>query len=203
MSKAGLILIALFFLSACEAAPIAVFEKLPQDAIILAFGDSLTYSSGAPRGSDYPSSLTALSQHKVINAGVPGEVSSNGLKRLPAVLDKYQPGLLILIHGGNDLLGRMPEQQLADNLRQMIDIARQRNIKVLMLGVPKPRLFLLDSAEIYQQIAEGQQVPIDLETLPNILGDNALKADAIHSNSEGYRLMAESIHRLLVDTGAL
>ena len=126
-----------------------------------------------------------LSQHKVINAGVPGEVSSTGLKRLPALLEQYQPELLILIHGGNDLLRRIPEQQLANNLRQMIGIAKQRNIKVVMLGIPKPRLFLLDSAEIYQQIAEEQEIPIDLEILPEILGDNALKSDSIHPNSDG------------------
>lgn len=157
----------------------------------------MTYGTGAPRESDYPSRLTELSQHKVINAGIPGEISSTGLKRLPVVQDKYQPELLILIHGGNDMLRRIPEQQLASNLRQMIDVARQRNVKVVMLGVPKPRLFLLDSAAIYQQ------VPIDLEALPTILGDNALKSDTIHPNSDGYRLMAESIHHLLVATGAL
>ncbi|TXK94072.1 arylesterase [Methylococcaceae bacterium CS1] len=191
------------FLTACEQATAPVFEKLHQDAVILAFGDSLTYGTGAPRESDYPSRLTELSQHKVINAGIPGEINSTGLKRLPVVLDKYQPELLILIHGGNDMLRRIPEEQLASNLRQMIDVARQRNVKVVMLGVPKPRLFLLDSAAIYQQIAEEQQVPIDLEALPTILGDNALKSDTIHPNSDGYRLMAESIHHLLVATGAL
>lgn len=201
--KKSVVIIVFLFLTACEPHLSPVFDRLSPNAIILAFGDSLTYGIGASRGSDYPSKLTELSRHKVINAGIPGEISSTGLKRLPALLDQYQPELMILVHGGNDMLRRIPEQQLAINLRQMIDMARQRNIKVVMLGVPKPRLFLLDSAEVYQQIAEQQQVPIDLEVLPEILGDNALKSDTIHPNSDGYRLMAESIHRLLLDTGAL
>ena len=202
MNTAGLFLIFLF-LSACEQSTPPVFEKISQGAVILAFGDSLTYGSGAPKNTDYPSVLSALSQHKVINAGIPGEISRTGLRRLPALLDQHQPELLILIHGGNDLLRRIPEQQIASNLRQMISEAKQRNIKVVMLGVPRLQLFLLSSAEIYQQLAEEQEIPIDLETLPEILGDNALKSDSIHPNSDGYKFMAENIFSLLVNAGAL
>ena len=85
----------------------------------------------------------------------------------------------------------------------MINEAQQRNIKVVMLGVPKFNLFLLSSAEIYQQVAEEYKVPVDLESLPHILSDNALKSDTIHPNDQGYRLMAENIYELLVEAGAL
>jgi lysophospholipase L1-like esterase len=101
------------------------------------------------------------------------------------------------------MIRRIPSQQISDNLKQMIDEARQRNIKVVMLGVPKLNLFLLDSAEFYQQVADKQKVPIDLETLPKILSTTALKSDTIHPNNEGYRLMAENIYNLLVNSGAL
>jgi len=57
----------------------------------------------------------------------------------------------------------------------MIGTANQRNIKVVMLGVPKPKLFLMDSAEIYHRIAEQHNTPIDLETLPTLLGNNQLR----------------------------
>jgi len=190
------------FLSACDK-PSPVFEKLSPDAVILAFGDSLTYGSGASQNADYPAILSTLSSHEIINAGIPGEISRDGLNRLPDLLDEYQPELLILIHGGNDMIRRIPSQQISDNLKQMIDEARQRNIKVVMLGVPKLNLFLLDSAELYQQVADEQKVPIDLETLPKILSTTALKSDAIHPNNEGYRIMAENIYKLLVNSGAL
>lgn len=201
MNKAFFIFIFLF-LSACNK-PDPVFEKLSSGAVIMAFGDSLTYGTGASQEGDYPSILSALSSREVINVGIPGEISRDGLNRLPALLDDYQPELLILIHGGNDMLRKISRQQTANNLKQMIDEAKQRNIKVVMLGVPEFSLFLLDSADIYQQVAEQYEVPIDLETLPKILSTNNLKSDTIHPNNEGYKLMAENIFNLLVETGAL
>jgi len=201
MKRSSLIIL-FVFLSACNNTT-AVFEKLSQDAVILAFGDSLTYGTGVSLGADYPSILSSLSSHQVINAGIPGEISRDGLKRLPGLLDEYQPELIILIHGGNDILRKIPRQQTNDNLKQMIQLAKQRNIKVVMLGVPEFGLFLLNSAEIYQQVAEAQNTPIDIETLPEILSDNQLKSDTIHPNEKGYKLMAENIFNLLVESGAL
>ncbi|WP_233144749.1 GDSL-type esterase/lipase family protein [Methyloprofundus sedimenti] len=137
------IIIVFLLLSSCGRPTPPVYDKISQDAIILAFGDSLTYGTGSSESANYPSLLSTLSQHKVINAGITGEISHIGLKRLPVLLDKYQPELMILIHGGNDMLRRIPQQQIASNLRQMINEARQRNIKVVMLGVPKPRFFFI------------------------------------------------------------
>jgi len=201
MKKSNLIIL-LVFLFACNNTP-PVFEKISQDGLILAFGDSLTYGTGASQDNDYPSILSSLSAHQVINAGIPGEISRNGLERLPELLDEYQPELLILIHGGNDILRRIPQQQTSDNLKQMIQLAKQRDIKVVMLGVPEFGLFLLNSSEIYQQVAEAHKTPIDLETLPEILSNNKLKSDTIHPNDKGYKLMAENIFNLLVESGAL
>jgi lysophospholipase L1-like esterase len=201
MKKPFLILLFLF-LSACDKAD-PVFEKISQDAVILAFGDSLTYGTGVSENADYPSILSKLSSHEVIHDGLPGEISADGVKRLPGLLDEYQPELLILIHGGNDMLRKISQQQTAYNLERMISEAKQRDIKVVMLGVPKPALFLMDSAEIYQKVADQQKIPIDLDTLPKILSTNHLKSDAIHPNAEGYRLMAANIFNLLVETGAL
>lgn len=197
-----LILFSTLLLAACEK-PAPVFDEISEDATILAFGDSLTYGTGASQDADYPNILSVLSSHEVINAGVPGEITGNGLKRLPGLLDQYQPELLILIHGGNDLLKKISPQQTLNNLKQMISEAQQRKIKVVMLGVPKPSLLLFDSAEIYQKIAEQEGIPIDLETMPDILGSSQLKSDAVHPNDEGYHKMAENIFKLLVDTGAL
>lgn len=189
-------------LSACDKTE-PVFKKMSQQGIILAFGDSLTYGLGAAREENYPSILSQLSAHKVINAGVSGEVTGQGLERLPRALDEHQPEVLILIHGGNDILQKIPLQQTHDNLVKMIALAKQRGIKVLMLGVPKPNVFLMESAKIYRQIAEQQNVPINLDKLPEILGNNQLKSDMIHPNAEGYALMAETVYQLLVESGLL
>jgi len=178
-------------------------NKLPSDAVILAFGDSLTYGTGVSAKNDYPSVLAELTHREVINEGVPGEISGDGLKRLPALLDEYKPQLLILIHGGNDILKQIPEHDTASNLDSMIVEAKSRNIAVVMLGVPKPGLLFMKSADIYQAIAKRNEVFIDLDTLPAILGDNDLKSDLIHPNDEGYRQMATNIFNLLKNAGAL
>jgi lysophospholipase L1-like esterase len=198
----------LLLLTACGKSE-KVFSKLPSDAVIMAFGDSLTYGTGVNKEQSYPTILAQLSSHTVINNGVPGEISADGLKRLPGLLDEQHPQMLILIHGGNDILRNMPREQTAANLTAMIGEAKKRNIKVVMLGVPTFGLYSvvglsdLDSAEIYQQVAEAEKVPIDLKALPEIVSKKELKSDQVHPNAEGYKLMAEAVFKLLQDTGAL
>jgi acyl-CoA thioesterase-1 len=192
----------LLILISCSKSP-GSLSKLPNHAVILAFGDSLTYGTGASPKRDYPSILAQLTARQVVNAGLPGEVSGDGLKRLPALLDLHQPGLLILIHGGNDMLRKIPGEQTAKNLKEMITLAHDRQIGVVMLGVPSPNILWLSSAGFYQAIAEAMDVPIDIETLPEVLGNNSLKSDMIHPNDQGYERIATQIHGLLVDSGAL
>lgn len=93
----------ILLVSACgDSAP--KLTPLQSNSTILAFGDSLTFGTGAPKNHDYPSHLAKITNINIINKGVPGETSSQGIKRLPALLDEHNPELLILIHGGNDLL---------------------------------------------------------------------------------------------------
>ncbi len=175
---------------------------LPADATILAFGDSLTYGTGASNGEDYPSLLANQTNINVINAGVPGEISSKGLERLPSLLDEHTPNLLILIHGGNDILKKLSRQEQKNNILAMIELAKTKSIQVILLGVPEPGIFL-KSAEIYEQIADEANIPVELSLLPDILSDNSLKSDIAHPNSKGYQKMAEGIYEFLKDSGAL
>lgn len=193
-----------FYLSinACSESP-PTLSGLPENAVILAFGDSLTYGSGASDGDAYPRVLSNLIDREVINEGISGETSQSGAQRLPALLDEYRPDLLILIHGGNDMLRKIPVQETIDHLNSMIAEAQQRNIGVIMMGVPKPALFLLDSAEFYRTIAEQNGIPADLNTLPELLGSTEFKSDPVHLNPAGYRKLAEKIRDLLIKAGAL
>ena len=206
--KKTLLLILLILLTACSKSQ-KVFDKLPADAVILAFGDSLTYGTNVNEEQSYPNVLEQLSSHSVINAGVAGEISADGLTRLPAVLDEEQPKLLILIHGGNDILRKIPREQTVANLTAMIAEAKKRNIKVVMLGVPALQLFSavglfsLESDPLYQQVAEAENVPIDLQSLPEIISNRELKSDQVHPNAQGYQRLADAIFKLLKNTGAL
>ena len=101
-------------LAGCTPQP--ELEPLAADAVVLAFGDSLTFGTGAAPDESYPEVLSGLIGRTVVKAGVPGEVSADGLLRLPAVLDREQPALLLLCHGGNDQLQRLDPARLADTV---------------------------------------------------------------------------------------
>ena len=197
LSLFGLLLV----IAACGKTP--SLPPLSDSGVILAFGDSLTYGTGVGNGDDYPAILSHLTAREVINEGIPGEISLAGLKRLPHLLDQYQPELLILIHGGNDMLRSIPMSTTRANLEAMIEKAHERDIAVVMLGIPKPGLFLLSSADFYENLAGKARIPIDNDVVPGILADNDLKSDMIHPNKRGYRLMAQALYALLLESGAL
>jgi acyl-CoA thioesterase I len=195
------ILLGVFSLAVCSRTA-GKLAPLPPDAVILAFGDSITYGTGASPGESYPALLARLSGRKVINAGVPGEVTAAGLQRLPAELDKYRPALLLLCLGGNDFLRNLDERQAAANIRAMVQLAKGRGVETVLIGVPKPGL-LPSVPSFYRKIAREMKVPCDDEVLKKILTDNALKSDYIHPNGAGYKILAESVLDLLKKGGAL
>ena len=109
----------LALISACSEE--AKLQPLDASATILAFGDSLTYGTGTSRDNAYPAVLSAIIQRKVINAGVPGEISEKGLSRLSALIENHQPDLIIICHGANDILRKLNIHQTKINLQKMID----------------------------------------------------------------------------------
>ena len=177
-------------------------SPLSNDSVILAFGDSLTYGYNVSKIDSYPVVLEALTGLKVINAGISGEISKQGLKRLPNVLDEHHPQLMILCHGGNDLLRKMDMKDMESNIRSMIQLSLDRGIPVILLGVPKPGLFL-SSFDIYEEIATSMSIIFIEDLIPDILGDKSLKSDSIHPNKEGYYFMAEEIYKILMNNGAI
>lgn len=189
-------LLFLFFLMAgCDSTP--PISRLSSDAVILAFGDSLTRGTGARIEQAYPTILQELLGREVINAGIPGEVSAKGLKRLPQVLEEYQPDLVILCHGGNDFLRRMDRDQTIANLRAMITLIQKSGAEVVLVGVPQFG-FALYPPKFYREIAREFKVPYEDKIIGELLSDRALKSDNIHPNAAGYRLMAEAIHSLII-----
>ncbi|MDH5391551.1 MAG: arylesterase [Gammaproteobacteria bacterium] len=200
-SIAIVLLFSFLTLAACSD-ELARFSKLPEDATILAFGDSLTNGNGALPSQSYPSRLQQLSQINVINAGISGEISANGLKRLPGLLKQHRPQLVIICHGGNDILRRLNLQQTKANITQMIELAKSYRAQVLLLAVPTPSL-LVTPAKIYAEIAESTQTGIDHDTLSLVLKNNRLKSDTYHPNAAGYRLIAERLFQRLSEQGAI
>jgi acyl-CoA thioesterase I len=175
---------------------------LASDAVVLAFGDSLTAGNGANATESYPALLERRIGRKVVNAGRSGETSEAGRARLPGLLDEIRPQLLVLIHGGNDFLRKHADAIPAANVRAMVVDARSRGIPVVLLGVPKPGL-VLSTASFYGDIANDAKLPFDGDTLAKVLGDNALKSDLVHPNAAGYARIAEAVENLLKKARAL
>ena len=197
--RATILLVAL--LAACSGGQ-PKLARLAPDAIVLAFGDSLTFGTGANPGESYPARLETLIGRKVVSSGVPGETSAGGLARLPVALEETKPQLVILCEGGNDFLQKLDEAQAADNLRAMVRLARSQGAQVVLIAVPKPGL-LPSPADFYSAVAKEFGVPHEDNALRKILTDNALKSDLVHPNAAGYARLAEAIAALLRRTGAV
>lgn len=195
-----LVALAIAALAGCSKPP--KLPALAPDAVVLAFGDSLTFGTGANEDESYPAQLARMIGRKVARAGIPGEVSAEGLKRLPAALDEHEPRLLILCHGGNDFLRRLSQQQVASNVRAMIQLARSRGIDVVLIGTPEPG-FSVTPPGFYAEIAGELRVPYEKDVIGKILRDASLKSDPIHPNARGYRILAEQVAALLKKSGAL
>ncbi len=200
ITKLSLIFL-LSLLVACEDSGNSLTFMRPND-VTLAFGDSLTVGVGARPELSYPAQLSKLIARKVVNGGKSGEVSADGATRLPALLDKVKPELLILCHGGNDILQKLDREQLRANLRKMYEAANQRGIKVVMVAVPQLGFGLQDVA-LYRELATELGIPLVPDRLRALLVDNQYKSDPIHLNDRGYRLLAEAVADLLSKHGAI
>lgn len=178
----------------CDSTP--RLTPLPEDAVILAFGDSLTFGTGAAEGEDYPSVLAQLTGYCVVNAGVPGEITAQGLQRLPEVLAEVRPDLVILCHGGNDVLQRRSAEELESNVRAMISLIRESGAQVLLLGVPQPTL-VVQSIPLYERISWDMKVPFDKHAVPDVLREKSLRSETVHPNAAGYAALAATIAKRL------
>lgn len=195
------IAIAVLLVAGCTGPP--PLAPLADDARILAFGDSLTHGTGAGDGDHYPAALERLSGREVIESGVPGELSAEGRRRLPGVLDAVDPDLVILLHGGNDILRGKDLDETRRNLAAMVASVRERGIPVVLVGVPARALFFRSTADLYYTVAERAGVPLEADIMETIIDSPDLRSDSVHPNAAGYRRMAEALHDLLVRAGAL
>lgn len=200
LSELSKILLLAVLLAGCGKGP--QVPALGNNDVVLAFGDSLTFGTGAPPAESYPAQLQSLIGRKVVNAGVPGEISADGLSRLPEVLEEVQPRLLLLCHGGNDFLRKQSETAAAANVRAMIRLARDKGIGVVLIATPKPGL-TISSPDFYADIAKEFAIPFNDDALKSILRDNALKSDLVHPNAKGYAQIAQVLDKLLRKAGAI
>ena len=177
-------------------------SKLAATDVIVAFGDSLTYGTGAAEKESYPVVLGQLIGRSVVRAGVPGEVTAGGLARVQSVIDEHKPRLMIVCLGGNDMLRRIDETETKSNLREIIKTIKAQGIAVVLVGVPRPAL-VTSAPPFYAEIAQEFGIPYEGKIVTDVLYQRDQKSDTIHPNAKGYRRMAEAIAALLKKAGAV
>jgi acyl-CoA thioesterase-1 len=173
---------------------------------IVAFGDSLTIGLGLLEQEAYPALLQkkideAGYQFEVVNAGVSGDTSAGGLRRLDWALEG-EVRVLIVAFGGNDGLRGLPVSQMKENLSTIIDRARERNVVVILAGMEAPPNFGQEYATQFRQafrdVALKKRVLFLPFLLNNVAGNPELnQADGIHPNQQGTQIVADNVWSVL------
>lgn len=205
MEMKKLILIMVLVLLACA-------EKHPpqpaivQGATVLILGDSLSFGTGVKPEEAYPVLLEKTTGWHIVNAGVPGDTTSGGLQRLPALLETHQPKLLLIELGGNDLLRQVSAKLVAENLKSIIGHAKAQGVSVALVAIPEISPLMaavgnLSDHPLYARVAEETQVPLVTDVFSDVLSQHDLKADQIHPNAQGYAAVASAMQTTLKALG--
>ena len=174
--------------------------------VILAFGDSLTAGFGVAEPENYPSRLQVILKekgypHRVVNAGVSGDTTAGGVRRITWLL-KQNPRIVVLALGANDGLRGLSIGEMYSNLKQIIEICRERGAKVLLAGMKVPpnygEKYSQEFVDVYVKLSQE----FELRLLPFILEGVAAKreytqADGIHPLGPGYEIVAATVWKHL------
>jgi acyl-CoA thioesterase-1 len=173
-------------------------------ARILILGDSLSAAHNIPIDQGWARLFStnigaSFPQTSVVNASISGETTYGGLQRLPGLLGQHQPSHLIIELGGNDGLRGLGFTQSTDNLRQMVRLAQQQGVTVLLIGVRMPPNFGAAYNARFQQIFETVSAETGIHYLPRFLEGVAasdpamMQADGIHPTALAQPILAQKV----------
>lgn len=197
-----------FWLTLLSLNPAFAVETATSDTpVILVLGDSLSASFGIDQSNGWVSLLEQkLSQsnydYRVVNASISGETTQGGLQRLPKLLSKYQPRLVILELGGNDGLRGLGIELIKSNLQTMISKSAQSHADILLIGMrlpPNYGQFYTDAfSQMYVDLANNNNIPVVPFLLAGIATrENLMQVDGIHPKEEAQSLMLDNVWKHL------
>lgn len=202
----GCIVIAAASLFGAAAAPALAEATADARPKLVAFGNSLTSGLGVSAEDAYPAQLQrrldeAGFRYRVINAGVSGDTSAGGLRRVRWILNS-KPTLVILELGGNDGLRGLSLAETKRNLEQIIEQLQQASVTVVLAGMKLPpnygQEYTQGFEEIYPALARRYRLKLIPFFLDGIAGETELnQADGIHPTAEGYRIIVANLFELL------
>ena len=192
------------------ASPAAPEAPKPRDAAkapkIVFLGDSLTAGLGLSTTESFPSLIEQKLKeqglnYQVVNAGVSGDTSAGGLRRLDWSLDG-DVRVLIVALGANDGLRGLPTREMKKNLAAVLDRARARNLPVILAGMEAPPNYGVeytrDFREVYTDLAAEYKVRFIPFLLQGVAGEASLnQADGIHPNTRGAEIVADLVWKEL------
>ncbi len=169
---------------------------------IVAFGDSLTAGLGVRQDESYPARLqraldAAGYAYRVVNAGVSGDTTAGGARRVSWIL-KNKPTIVILELGGNDGLRGLSLQETKANLERIIQQLQQASVTVVLAGMKLPPNYGQDYTDgfeaLFKELAKQYRLTLIPFFLDGVAGSSSLnQADGIHPTGEGYRIIVEKI----------
>ncbi len=178
----------------------------PSRPRIVVLGDSLTAGLGLVESEAYPSLLQKKLddegyEFEIVNAGVSGDTTAGGLRRLDWALEG-DVKILVVALGGNDALRGLSIDEMKGNLGTIIERARGRGVMVLLAGMEAPpnygEEYTVKFRQVYRDLARTHQISLVPFLLDGVAGEARLnQGDGIHPNAEGARLVAETIWRAL------
>lgn len=158
---------------------------------IVCFGDSLTKGVGSTDNQSYPYYLQKLVNIPVINKGINGNTSKDGLNRINDIL-QFKNSLVIVEFGANDFFQQISISETKKNMEQIVDKLKQDNIVVLVSTEDKQ---LNKLYSMLKSLAKEKNVLFINGILNEIWNDRNLFSDEVHPNSNGYKLVAEKIYK--------
>jgi len=199
-----LLVAVLYALVACTRAP--KMAGIAKGSVVLAFGDSVTFGTGAQPGEDWPTLLAEKTGWQIVNAGIPGDTALNGKDRITALLVEHRPALVIVEIGGNDFLRRRSQADVKQDIRQIIAASRSSGAAVVLVAVPEFSLFAVaaekpSDAALYAELGKEEKIPVIAGLFSGVLSQSDLRADTIHPNAKGYRVMAAGLFAELKKIG--
>ncbi|GAA3709057.1 arylesterase [Oceanisphaera sediminis] len=174
---------------------------------VLILGDSLSAGYRMSIEQAWPTLLAEQWQREgrqieVINASVSGDTTQGGLQRLPPLLERHKPSLVMLELGGNDGLRGLPPPLIKRNLKALITLANQAGAKVVLTDIRLPpnygRRYLQQFESIFGKLAEAYQLPLLPFFVSPLIGENGMMMDdGIHPTAVAQPLIARQVHEFL------
>lgn len=169
----------------------------PKNSTIVAFGDSLVRGVGSTDGGGFASILSKRIGRPIINLGVPGETSAQGLSRVEELISR-NPGMVLVLFGGNDYLRNVPQEETFRNLREIVSRLQSSGAMVVLLGVRGGVLSDQFGPDFEKLAKETGSIYVP-DVLDGLLGNNQYMSDAVHPNDQGYQTIADKIYDKIKD----